>query len=519
VRDVSGFRDPLTGAQVPPQIGIDRMACRHGQQAEQKNAGKRPFPAEFKNLHDQVSATIIESDPDVLTTRPQRKCSCNVFLCVPLCPLWFKICLVGVPLRNSPDTISDQMKPQWLSGRWQRWLAAFLLAMAIAHLVVAWQERTLMARSYGDFSALYTAGLMVRRGMGHQLYDRHEQWKIQQEFASQVVIRQGPMPFIRPPFEALFFVPFAYLTYPAALAVWSALKFAFLWLALRMLPRKNPFLRIYPAWLEAILCLGFFPVFLDFYQGQDAVLLLLFVVLAFHCLDRERDTAAGVFLAAGLFKFHLVIPILLILILVGRPRVLAGFVPVALALLAVSCAVAGTGVLYVYPGYLLELNRAAGIGMVTAQSMPNLRGMLTAWVGRAPYPGPIHWILLPVAIAALGYTVRIWRSRTQSGFTGLTLGYSLAIVMTILTSYYAYSYDMTLLLVPLLLIGMDFLNQPHFLSVSRRLLLAASLLLICAPLYWALILRWDRPYLLCLPLLLLAAGLIGELRELTPASA
>jgi hypothetical protein len=410
------------------------------------------------------------------------------------------------------------MKPECFSRRRQRWLAAFLLALVIAHLIVAWQERTLIARSYGDFSAFYTAGLMARRGMGHHLYDRHEQWRVQEEFASQVAIRQGPMPFIRPPFEALLFVPFTYFTYPVALAIWSAFKLALLWLALWILPRNNPVSRIYPAWLETILCLGFFPVFLDFYQGQDAVLLLLLLVLAFRCLCYERDTAAGAFLGLGLFKFHLVVPIVVVLILVGRLRVLTGFIPAGLALLAVSCALAGPGVLYVYPAYLLELNRAPGIGMVTAQSMPNLRGMLTAWVGRAPYPGPIHWVLLPVAIAALAYTVRTWCSRTRAGFPALAMGYGLGIVMTILTTYYAYTYDMTLLLVPLLLIGADSLERPGLLSPSRKLLCAASLLLICAPLYWALILRWDRPYLLCLPMLLLAAGLVGTIRELAPAS-
>src|ERR1700739_1490886 len=76
-----------------------------------------------------------------------------------------------------------RMKPPWFSRPRQRWLGVFLLAFAIVHLVVAWQERMLLARSYGDFSALYTAGLMARRGMGRQLYDRHAQWRIQQEFA------------------------------------------------------------------------------------------------------------------------------------------------------------------------------------------------------------------------------------------------------------------------------------------------------------------------------------------------
>src|SRR5215470_17034202 len=130
-------------------------------------------------------------------------------------------------------------------GRWQRWIAAFLLAMTIAHLVIAWQQRTLLARGYGDFSAFYTAGLMARRGMGKQLYDRRQQWQVQQEFASQVAIRTGPMPFIRPPFEALFFVPFTFFSYPVALALWSALKLVLLGVTLSILSAIKLFGHIY----------------------------------------------------------------------------------------------------------------------------------------------------------------------------------------------------------------------------------------------------------------------------------
>ena len=395
-------------------------------------------------------------------------------------------------------------------GRWQRWIAAFLLAMTIAHLVIAWQQRTLLARGYGDFSAFYTAGLMARRGMGKQLYDRRQQWQVQQEFASQVAIRKGPMPFIRPPFEAALFVPFSFFSYPAALALWSVLKLALLWGALRALSRIKPFTQIYPAWFGIVLCLGFFPIFLDFYQGQDAVVLLLLIVLALKCLTDGSDGMAGALLGLGLFKFQLVIPIVVVLTLVGRRRVLAGFACSAIVLAVVSCVISGPGVLYQYPAYLLNLNRSPGIGMITAQSMPNLRGLLTVWVGRVPYPGPIHWLLLPIAIAALGYSACLWRPRGASA-SAMALGYSLAISVTILTSYYAYSYDLTLLLVPLLLAAGCCRESRT--SLSRKLLIAASLVLICAPLYWALILRWDRPYLLSIPTLLLATGLAGQMRE------
>ena len=400
-----------------------------------------------------------------------------------------------------------------------RLVAAFLLAMAIANGIEFWQQRARILAGYGDFSALYTAGLLVRRGEGASLYDRREQWKLQQEFAPNVEIRKGPMPFIRPPFAALVFVPLTYFSYPVAFAIWSFTKVCLLWLTATVLPRQTPFLRSYPPWFEALLCLGLFPIFLDLLQGQDAILLLLVVTATLNRLQSGKDMAAGAILALGLFKFHLIIPMAIILWLGGRARILTGFLPVAAGLVAISCGISGTSVFSTYPAYLLSLNRATGVGVVTAQSMPNIRGLLTAFLGRAPYPGPIHWMLLPVALGAMAFTARFWRSRINTGFSGLALGYCLSLLVAILTSYYVYSYDMALLIVPLLLLGGKFLDQPKLPGLPRQAIGIGLLLLICTPLYWVLIFRFDCAYLLGVPMFILALGIMGLMRHAPSASA
>ncbi|MGB6632488.1 MAG: hypothetical protein WBE52_14715, partial [Terriglobales bacterium] len=219
----------------------------------------------------------------------------------------------------------------------------------------------------------------------------------------------------------------------------------------------------------------------------------------------------------GLFKFLLVVPIAIMLWLAGRARILAGFLSGVAALVALSCAISGAGVLSAYPAYLLSLNRATGVGVVAAQKMPNLRGLLTAFLGRAPYPGAIHWLLLAVAIAAIVLTARFWRPFASTGFPGLALGYCLALLVAILTSYYAYSYDMTLLIVPLLLLGGGYLDQFgdqfDLAAMPRRMIAGGLLLLICTPLYWALVLRLDCAYLLVVPMFILALGIGSMMRQ------
>jgi hypothetical protein len=408
------------------------------------------------------------------------------------------------------------MKPN-LKARY-RFVAAFLLAMAIANGIEIWQQRSRLLAGYGDFSSFYSSGLLLRQGKGRLLYDPREEWRVQQEFASTVEIRKGPLPFIRPPFQALVFVPLAYFSYPVALAIWSLIKIVLLWLSARIIPRPNPFFRVYPCWLEVVLCLGLFPVFLDLFMGQDAILFLSIMTAALRCLQSKKDALAGLILALGLFKFHLVVPIVIIVWLAGRARILAGFLPAAAALVGLSCIISGASVLWVYPSYVLALNHTVNGGLITAESMPNLRGLLSAFVGRAPYPGPIHWLVLPVAIVAIVFTIRFWRPIINTGFTGLGLGYCLALLITIVTNYYSLTYDMTLLIIPLLLLGGGFIEQPGLPATARRWIAAGLLLLICTPLYWVLILGLDRAYVLMAPMLILAVGILSAMRRplLTP---
>jgi hypothetical protein len=398
-----------------------------------------------------------------------------------------------------------------------RWVAVFLLAMAIADGIALWEQRTQIRAGYGDFSALYTAASLLRQGEGKLLYNLRRQWGEQQKFAPNIAIRQGPLPFMRPPFEALLLLPLAYFSYPVALAIWSVAKLFLLWLTARLLPRPDPFSRIYPAWLEAVLCLGLFPIFLDLVQGQDAILLLFIVAVTFNRLQLGKDAVAGIILALGLFKFHLVAPIAIMIWLAGRRRILAGFLPGTVALVMISCLISGVSVLSTYPVYLLTLNRATGVGVIAAQTMPNLRGLLTPFLGRPPYPDAILWLLLSAAVAAVILTAWLWRPIINSGFTGFALGYFLVLLTAIMTSFYAYSYDMTMLIVPLFLLGGGFLDQPELSARARRLIAAGLLLLICTPLYWALF-RADCRDLLIIPMFILALGIVSVMRQSRPAT-
>src|SRR5437016_3560262 len=65
-----------------------------------------------------------------------------------------------------------------------------------------------------DFSEYYSAGQIIRQGLGRQLYDL----KVQLDF--QLRIAKPHVFYNHPPFEALLFAPFTFLSYRAAYISW-----------------------------------------------------------------------------------------------------------------------------------------------------------------------------------------------------------------------------------------------------------------------------------------------------------
>ena len=378
-----------------------------------------------------------------------------------------------------------------------------MIAFAALQAVLLWQNRASMAEGYGDFAAFYTAGKIVAHGESARLYDSDTQWQIQQEFASTVQIRRRPLPYIRPSFEALLFVPFAWLSYPAACVAWMAFKIALI-LALPFLlpPPIAEGEKIRTHALRSLLCLAFFPVGFDLLMGQDSTLLLFILALALRQMRKGADLQSGAIMALGLFKFHLILPLLLTLALAKRGRLVLGFAATATGLFLISLAMVHWSGLTAYPRYLLRLSSWPGFGLVQAFRMPTLRGLLTVLPSTEILSRIVSWLLLSGFVLAILVAARLWRADDREG---VPVAFSFSIVIALLTTYYASSYDLTLLLLPLLLLGKPFLLSDR--EWSRSLFLAAASVLLCTPLLWFLVLRLDQFRWIALALLALAASI------------
>jgi hypothetical protein len=331
---------------------------------------------------------------------------------------------------------------------------AYIAGTVAIHAAMFWNVRESIRKGYSDFAIYYCAGTIVRQGLGPRLYDEATQFKVQREFSPDVAIRLGALPYNHPPFEAALFVPLTFFSYPAAFVLWDLANLAVLIRLPFLLGPHLPQLQNYPWPLWVLTSLSFFPIFMDLLQGQDAILLLFLYALAFVDLKKNRDTFAGGWLALGLFKPHLVLPFILLLLVQGRRKILPGFTLIAVMLTLVSVAIVGKQGIVLYPQYVMHLENTLARGAIIPSDMPNLRGAFGLL-----FPGTPHMVTvtLMISLGLLLFTALQCRKIARKDL--FALKFSLAAIATVLVSYHALIYDLSVLMVPVLLLADELLGQ------------------------------------------------------------
>ena len=346
-----------------------------------------------------------------------------------------------------------------------RLLVILLTGLVMIHALLFWSLRSQIRDGYPDFTIFYGAGRIVASGMSHQLYDKDVQFRAQQEFTHHVEIRKSALPYNHPPFEALLFVPLSYLSYFNAYLVWDGLNLCFLLLVLIVLRHHVAIMRSTSIRMWFFGALAAFPIFVALLQGQDVILFLLFLTLAYAGFKKRHDGVAGIWLGFGLFRFHFVLPILVLLLLRKNWRAVLGVVTSATAVILISLAVVGWVGLLHYPVFVLSMEKTLGKGSSIVGEMPNLRGLVSLISH-----GPIAVAVVGgIALLLFGAAFLLWQDSGRE--LDFDQDFAFAVVSTLLISYHTLAHDLSLLLIPACL-TLNYLKQRSTSKTVERLLLA-----------------------------------------------
>jgi hypothetical protein len=268
----------------------------------------------------------------------------------------------------------------------------------------------------GGFPVYYTAGRLARFDLS-QLYNQH----LQNVFHPGSVGTGGY--FYHPAYEIGIFVLLSYLPQVVAFAIWSTCSLLCLLGVAAVMRRHFPGFHL-------LIPLAFAPTLTLLVNGQDTALLALLTALAFDRFAHGRDVSAGVLLALGLFKFPLVLPLVVI---VGSRhwRVLAGFLSGAFPLIVISMALTGKQGVMQY----VDLARSTD-GMENPLIESNLRGLCGVLTGS------FH----PAWMAALSVAMVLFAALLKAGRPQL---FCVGVLVTLLVSWHGHVYDSVLLLIPM----------------------------------------------------------------------
>jgi hypothetical protein len=301
-----------------------------------------------------------------------------------------------------------------------------------------------------DFAGCYSAGLISRQAGTAKVYDVQRQIQVQRSALGRTQL----LLYAYPPFHAALFAQLARFSYVTAYIIWGCLDIAlwtfFVCLMRRYAPIPRDPLRYF------MLCFLFLPAWAALVLGQSSLILLVFYMLAYVCLRHRHEYWAGVFLGLGLVKYQLVLPFVLILLLRGKWRVTAGFGLVCSVLVALCFWTAGSAGMLAYGHLVLDIAKHPANPAYESFSprhiMPTVWGLFTALLGRFV---SLVWIKIFAALTCAGLVLstawRWSREQRQRGDESMGPMFAVALTVSLLVTPHLYTYDLTLMLLVMLL--------------------------------------------------------------------
>ena len=340
-----------------------------------------------------------------------------------------------------------------------------LIFSLFAQCAVVWTQLEDIRGGYFDFVLYYSGARILNEGNGAQLYDLQVQREYQKEFG--VANQNRDLPFNHLPYELLALLIPAKFSFPVAHSLWAAINI--LLLAVILL-RLFPFVEARHRWLFALMLFAYFPTLTALKMGQDSVITTFLLVETFVSLKRNRYAIAGGLLALGLYKPQFVLPMVGIFLLHRRWSSIFGFLFTGLLLGVLSLAMVGwNGLLGLFSLWLPMIQRGH---VVWPELMTNLRGLMYMILDPGGLSGATNILTLALSILAYVMALRLWPRSADERNELFDLRFALAVVMTALISFHLYSYDGTLLAIPLIIMLNQVLKDPNPYPMRHRVFLA-----------------------------------------------
>jgi hypothetical protein len=362
----------------------------------------------------------------------------------------------------------------WEKPRGWNWVAT-LLPWAVAAMLVAgiyattpnfrWRDDAAAAPFGGDFLQEWIGGYLVASGNADRLYDADYTKQLQHDPAiiGYRWSERRYLPMVYPPYYYAGVRPLATLSSVAATLVWAGLMVAALGFALVVCRRLAGWNAAALGWV-AVLALVFPPLVENLITSQKATVLLLLFAATYALLRAGSPFFAGVAFGLVAFKPQLAAPIAVMMLCKRQWRFVLGGATTGVVLLLVSLATSwqacedyvrfalGTGSYLQSPGY--DLAKAH-----------NWRGFFTLLADGQASAWEISLATLVACFATLFFAWRLFAGPFDAASDRFPRQFAGLMIATVLVSPHLLTYDLTILLLPVLLLATGSASRPRAAAV------------------------------------------------------
>ncbi|MGH9502130.1 MAG: glycosyltransferase family 87 protein [Terriglobales bacterium] len=329
---------------------------------------------------------------------------------------------------------------------------AFLLVPLFVNLWVQFRTGSGSIRKFdSDFVYFYGIGHLVNEYSVANLYDYGLQEKIFNQIYPAHEAFYGPSPY--PPYVALFFRPFARVSFESAYLVWMAISLGLYISGIAAIvkeafPRERLLMSLF-------FCFGlaFYPfVFGTLLNGQLASVAVFSVGLAILQERHSHPFYSGLALSVLAYKPTLLLLLLPMLVLTRRFKTLFGFLLGTLVLIVGTTAFTGIQIWPAYVHMLSHFGRSTGLRDQSALQLWKYIDFVSlsyAVSGGRTRAGVVILICL-ISTIALVLAVLLWKS-VKGGESARNLAWAATLTWTLIVNIYVPIYDSVLITIAVIL--------------------------------------------------------------------
>lgn len=283
----------------------------------------------------------------------------------------------------------------------RRILLGLFTLLVLSFVIVLLQGRD-------DFITFYIAGLKLLHGQAHTLY--------------RVDSYPRGIPFVRPAWQALVFVPFSLLSYKIAFYAWTAVSLVLFGLSVWLMKDdlRRVFLEQASVFRRLVILALLIPAGKTLVLGQDTAVFLLLLVMALRASKEKHDVQAGIWFGLASIDLHLIVLALIFALFRGRFKMILTVAATGTFLLILSFVVGRPG--WIVACLHSQANSSTFVGIDTLRYALTLFGLNNLEIGAILLIGVILSFRL------------VWKLPFENGAAWL-------VVASVFFAWHAFGYD------------------------------------------------------------------------------